>query len=93
MRLKEILAYDKRETTESLSKKLEVSLSTVLRRHRVLEKEFLDEDYTFSLEKFGLRRVDFFISTMNGKSDGVAKDLLTLNQVILVGKSIGFVKI
>lgn len=35
-----------------------------------------------------MRRVDFFISTINGKTDEVAKVLFNLRQVIFVGKSI-----
>ena len=36
-----------------------------------------------------MRRVDFLISTINGKTDEVAKLLFNLRQVIFVGKSIG----
>ena len=54
-----------------------------------MEKEFLEEDYTLLLDKFGWRRVDFFISTSGGKTDALANDLLSLNQVTAVGKSIG----
>ena len=54
-----------------------------------LEKEFLEEDYTLLLNKFGRRRVDFFISTSDGKTDTLANDLLSMNQVTAVGKSIG----
>ena len=54
-----------------------------------LEKVFLEKEYFLSLEKFGMRRVDFFISTINGKPDEVAKVLFNLRQVIFIGKSIG----
>ena len=72
-----------------MSRKLEISMTTLQRRRKRLEKEFLEEDYTFLLKKFGWRRVDFFISTSGGKTDALAKDLLSLNQVTAVGKSIG----
>ena len=42
-----------------------------------------------SLKKFGWRRVDFFISTTNGRTDALAIDLLSFNQVTAVRKSIG----
>ena len=42
-----------------------------------------------NLDKFGWRRVDFFISTKNGKTDDVGIDLFGLNEVTFVGKSIG----
>ena len=33
--------------------------------------------------------VDFFISTSDGKTDALANDFLSMNQVTAVGKSIG----
>ena len=72
-----------------MSRKLEISMTTLQRRRKRLEKEFLEEDYTFLLKKFGWRRVDFFISTSGGKTDVLANELLSLNQVTAVGKSIG----
>lgn len=41
------------------------------------------------IEKFGWRRVDFFISIKNGKANTVAKQLIELDEVTYVGKSIG----
>ena len=72
-----------------MSKKLEIPLTTIQRRRKRLEKEFLEEGYTLLLEKFGWRRVDFFISTSDGKTDALANDLLSMNQVTAVEKSIG----
>ena len=72
-----------------MAKKLKVPLTTIQRRRKRLEKEFLEMDYTLLLEKFGWRRVDFFISTSDGKTDALANDLLAMNQVTAVGKSIG----
>jgi hypothetical protein len=54
-----------------------------------LEKELLKMEYFFRLDEFGWRRIDFFISTRNGNTDEVAKDLLTMEPIIFVGKSIG----
>ncbi len=88
MILKEILSPNENKTSGSISKKLNVSLTTLQRRRKRLEKEFLEEDYTFLLKKFGWRRVDFFISTSDGKTDVLANHLLSLNQVTAVGKSI-----
>ena len=59
-------------------KKLEISLTTIQNRRKRLEKEFLENDYTLLLEKFGWRRVDFFISTTDGKTDALANDLLSM---------------
>lgn len=41
------------------------------------------------IEKFGWRRVDFFISIKNGKANTVANKLIELDAVTYVGKSIG----
>ena len=41
------------------------------------------------IEKFGYKRVDFFISIRNGMVNVVAKKLLDINEVTYVGKSIG----
>ena len=72
-----------------MSKKLEIPMTTIQRRRKRLEKEFLENEYTLLLEKFGWRRVDFFISTSDGKTDALANDLLSINHVTAVGKSIG----
>ena len=41
------------------------------------------------IEKFGWRRVDFFISIKNGKVNTVANKLIEIDEVTYVGKSIG----
>lgn len=89
MILKEILSSNENRTSAFLSKKLKVPLTTIQRRLKRLEKEFLEKENILCLERFGWRRVDFFISTISGKTDDVAKELLALRQVIFVGKSIG----
>ena len=66
-----------------MSRKLEISMTTLQRRRKRLEKEFLEEDYTFLLKKFGWRRVDFFISTSGGKTDVLAKTIVKDNHEIL----------
>lgn len=89
MILKEILSSSEKRTSTFLSKKLNVSTATIQRRRKRLEREFLEKEYALSHEKFGWRRVDFFISTISGKTDSVARELLALREVIFVGKSIG----
>jgi len=89
MILKAILSPSENKTSGSISKKFNISLTTLQRRRKRLEKEFLEQDYTLLLNKFGWRRVDFFISTSNGKTDALANDLLSMNQVTVVAKCIG----
>lgn len=76
-------------TPNFLSKKFKVHTITIARRRKRLEKEFFEKEHTFCIEKFGWRCVDFFISTTAGTTDQVANDLLELDEIIFVGKSIG----
>jgi DNA-binding Lrp family transcriptional regulator len=80
---------DGKRSSILLSKKLGVPQTTILRRRKRMEKEFLDISYSLNLEKFGWRRIDLLISTRNGKTDSVAKQLLLNDDVVYVGKSIG----
>jgi DNA-binding Lrp family transcriptional regulator len=87
--LKDLLSPNGRKSSLSLANGLGIPLTTIQRRRKRLEKEFLESNYSLNLDKFGWRRVDFFISTKNGKTDDVAIDLFGLNEVTFVGKSIG----
>jgi DNA-binding Lrp family transcriptional regulator len=72
-----------------LAEKLRIPLTTIQRRKKRLEKDFLTSSYTLNLEKFGWRRVDLLIYTRNGKTESVANRLLENEEVVYVGKSIG----
>jgi DNA-binding Lrp family transcriptional regulator len=72
-----------------LSKKLQIPQTTISRRLKRLEKDYLSLSYSLNLEKFGWRRVDLLSSTRNGKTDSVAKQLLSNKEVTYVGRSIG----
>jgi hypothetical protein len=54
-----------------------------------LEEELVKIFYTVDLEKFGWGRADVYISTRNGKTASVAKQLLSNGVVTYVGRSIG----
>jgi hypothetical protein len=41
------------------------------------------------IEKFGWRRIDFYVSIRNGMINAVAKKLIEMDGVTYVGKSIG----
>lgn len=77
------------KSTKNISKKLGVPVATLRRRRKRLERDFLKILYVLDIEKFGWRRVDFFISIMQGKVDPVANALVNLDDVTYVGKSIG----
>ena len=72
-----------------MAKDLGISITTVRRRRHRLESEFIKSNYVLDIEKFGWRRVDFFLSIRNGKINPVAEKLLKLDEVTYVGKSIG----
>ena len=76
--------------SSSLSKELGVLITKIRRRRRRLESEYLKVHYVLDIEKFGWRRVDFFISLKSGgKTNSVANKLLEIDEVTYVGKSIG----
>ena len=87
--LKALLNPNGRSSSVLLSKKLGIPKTTIQRRRKRLEKEFLQLSYSLNLEKFGWRRVDLLIATRYGKTSSVAKQLLSNEEVTYVGKSIG----
>jgi DNA-binding Lrp family transcriptional regulator len=89
--LKVLLSPDNgtKRSTSLLASKLGIPQTTIQRRKKRLEMEFLTSTYTLDLEKFGWRHVDLLISTRNGKTDFVANGLLENEEVVYVGKSIG----
>lgn len=87
--LKALLNPDGRYSSVSLSNKLGIPKTTIQRRRKRLEKEFLELSYSLDIEKFGWHRIDLLIATRNGKASSVAKQLLSNDEVTYVGKSIG----
>ena len=77
------------KSSKSLSSKLGIPITTVRRRRKRLESKFLKLHYVMDIEKFGWKRVDFFISIRNGMVNAVANKLLYSDEVTYVGKSIG----
>ncbi len=77
------------KSTKGISTKLGIPVTTVRRRRKRLENTFVKIHYVLDIEKFGWRRVDFFISIRNGMVNAVAKKLVELDDVTYVGKSIG----
>jgi len=71
-----------------LASKLGIPQTTIQRRKKRLEQDFLTSTFTLNIEKFGWRHVDLLISTRNGKTDFVANRLLENDEVVYVGKSI-----
>lgn len=87
--LKILLIPDGKHSSKALAKKLGIPATTVQRRRKRLEQEFLTVSYNLDLSKFGWHKVDFLIATESGKTGFIAKSLLKRDEVIYVGKSIG----
>ena len=77
------------KSSKALSAKLGIPITTVRRRRKRLESTLLKLHYILDIEKFGWRRVDFFIAIKNGMVNAVASKLLDSDEVTYVGKSIG----
>ena len=75
--------------SSSISQELGIPITTIRRRRRRLVSEYLKVYNVLDIEKFGCRRVDFFISIKNKKTSSIANKLLEIDEVTYVGKSIG----
>lgn len=87
--LKILLTPNCQKSTKGISTKLGIPVTTVRRRRKRLENKFLKLHYVLDIERFGWRRVDFFISVKNGMVNAIAKKLMELDDVTYIGKSIG----
>ena len=76
-------------STKGIATKLGIPVTTVRRRRKRLENRFLKLQYILDIEKFGWRRVDFFIAIEKGMVNAVGSKLMVLDDVTYVGKSIG----
>ena len=86
--LKVLLAPNGKHSSKSLARQLGIPATTVQRRRKRLEK-ILTVSYTLCLKTFGWHKVDFLIATESGRTGFIGKELLKLDEVVFVGKSIG----
>jgi DNA-binding Lrp family transcriptional regulator len=87
--LKLLLEPNSEVSSRTLEEKLEIPRSTIQRRRKHLEKEYLQHSYSLNLENLGFRRVDLLIYTGGGATQAIARELLKLDEVVYVGRSIG----
>jgi DNA-binding Lrp family transcriptional regulator len=87
--LQTLLASSGRVSSLALSRKLEIPLTTIQRRRKRLESEFLEVDYSLRLDKLGWRNADLLISTSRGAASSIGKELLSHNAITRVCRSIG----
>jgi DNA-binding Lrp family transcriptional regulator len=77
-------------SSKEIAKRLSVPATTVQRHRRKLEdEEILTASYCLNVKRFGLRHVDFLVSTQNGKTMLVIKKLEKMKEVVSVTRSIG----
>jgi DNA-binding Lrp family transcriptional regulator len=87
--LKALLDSGGRVSSLSLSRKLEIPLTTVQRRRKRLESEFLEVSYSLRLDRLGWRKAELLISTQKGMTSDVGKELLGHDAISRVSKAIG----
>jgi DNA-binding Lrp family transcriptional regulator len=80
--LKALLSSTGTVSSATLSKELDIPLSTVHRRRGWLESNLLNRSYTLKAEMLGMRTAELFISTRNGTTSAVARTLLELRDTV-----------
>lgn len=88
--LKALLSSTGGVSSLTLSKELDIPLSTVQRRRKRLEANLLEMSYTLKVERFGWRTATLFISTRNGMTAAVGKEILSWkDSVSCVSRTMG----
>jgi DNA-binding Lrp family transcriptional regulator len=80
-------------SSQQLSKNVGISLTAARVKRRELTKKYLTVTYSLNLQRYGWRQLQLQISTSEGRTVSVGKELLKLNPVVFVGGTIGEVKI
>jgi DNA-binding Lrp family transcriptional regulator len=85
-----VLANSKeRLSALALSKELGIPITTVQRRRKKLESEFLETRYSLKYETFGLRKAVLFISTNGGTATDIGNRILKERYAISAERIIG----
>lgn len=87
--LRSLLDSSGKVSSLALSRKLEIPLTTVQRRRKRLESEFLEVSYSLRLDKLGWRKADLLISTEKGMTTTAGKEILSHDNITRVSKAIG----
>lgn len=73
----------------ALSRDLDIPLSTVQRRRKRLEGHYLESSYSLKIDRFGWRAATLFVSTHNGRTNTIGKELLAWPSVLYIVRTIG----
>jgi DNA-binding Lrp family transcriptional regulator len=84
-----LLASERRLSSSEVSKRLGIPTSTVQRRRKRLEKEYIIASYSLNSKNFGWRNVDLLIATERGATLQVGKALLERPDVSIVATMLG----
>ncbi|MDA4116381.1 MAG: winged helix-turn-helix transcriptional regulator [Thaumarchaeota archaeon] len=84
-----LLEADRRVSSSEMSKRLGIPMSTVQRRRKQLEKEYIIANYSLNSKNFGWRTVDLLIATERGATLQVGKELLKRRDVSSVASMLG----
>lgn len=87
--LKALITSNGRISSLALSRQLDVPLTTVQRRRKRLESEFIEMYYVLKLERLGWRRASLLISTEEGRTRLIGKQLLSRSSIASVSTTIG----
>jgi DNA-binding Lrp family transcriptional regulator len=87
--LKVLLRPNGRDSSVDLERKLGIPRTTIQRRRKHLEREFLEFRYTLKLSRLASGGLDLFIYTGGGGTETVAKELMKHDEVVYVGSSVG----
>jgi hypothetical protein len=87
--LQNLLASRAEIASQLLSEKLGISRKAADRTRKEAEDEYLAIKYSSTLEKYGLRQVEFMISTGGGRTLAIGKELLKRDNVAYVARTIG----
>jgi len=87
--LKLLVDSEGRISSHEISQQFGVSLSTVQRRRRRLEETYFIRTYTLDPLKFGYRRIELLLCTVGGTTIDIGMELLKLEEVTSVFRTIG----
>jgi DNA-binding Lrp family transcriptional regulator len=66
----------------ALSKELDIPLSTIQRRRKRLEDNLIERSYSLKAGVFGFRTATLFISTSDGKTMSIGKEILEMDGAV-----------
>ncbi len=87
--LKSLLESNGNPSSIQLSRDLDIPLSTVQRRRKRLEDECVNESYSIQYEKFGRKHMTLIVSLGTGDSAKIAKEILELEKITVVTRTLG----